>query len=99
MLLMKLLLAFALVGALQRFDERIGGRLTFIGDISFTIFFVHVYLIFAFTLVTVALFGAVPQGNLLSWFAVTVAVVGLTMAGTHLAKRALGPRSRSLIGS
>jgi surface polysaccharide O-acyltransferase-like enzyme len=99
MLLMKLLLAFALVGALQRFDEQIGGRLTFIGDISFTIFFVHVYLIFAFTLVTVALFGAVPQGNLLSWFALTVAVVGLTMAGTHLAKRALGPRSRSVIGS
>lgn len=99
MLLMKLVLAFALVGMLQRFEGRIGEKLTFIGDISFTIFFVHVYLLFAFTLVAVAVFGAVPQGSLVSWLALTVAVVGVAAAGTYVAKRVLGPRSRSLIGS
>jgi len=99
MLLMKLVLAFALVGLLQRCEGLIGDRLTFIGDISFTIFFVHVYLLFAFTLASVALFGAVPQGNLVSWFVLTVAVVAAAAAGTAVAKRVLGPRSRSLIGS
>ncbi len=99
MLLMKLVLAFALVGLLQRFEGRIGGKLTFIGDISFTIFFVHVYLLFVFTLASVAVFGAVPQGNLVSWLALTVVVVGVATAGTYVAKRVLGPRSRSLIGS
>ena len=99
MLLMKLVLAFALVGMLQRWEARIGDRLTFIGDISFTIFFVHVYLLFVFTLASVALFGAVPQGTLVSWFALTVVVVGVAAAGAHVARRILGPRSRLLIGS
>jgi len=99
MLLMKLVLAFALVGIMQRFEDLIGGKLTYIGDISFTIFFVHVYLLFVLQLGTVALFGAVPEGSLLSWLALTVAVVGLSTAGTYVAKRILGRRSRSLIGS
>lgn len=99
MLLMKLLLAFALVGMLQRFEARIGDRLTYIGDISFTIFFVHVYLLFAFTQASVALFGAVPEGSLASWFVLTVAVIGVATGGTYVAKRLLGSRSRSLIGS
>lgn len=99
MLLMKLVLAFALVGLLQRFEAGIGDALTFIGDISFTLFFVHVYLLFVFTLATVALFGAVPQGNLVSWLALTAGVLGVAMAGTWVVRRVLGPRSRSLIGS
>lgn len=99
MLLMKLVLAFALVGIIQRFESQIGKKLTFIGNISFTIFFVHVYLLFLFERVSVALYGAVPQGSLVSWFALTVAVVGVAMAGTYLAKRILGRRSRSFIGS
>lgn len=99
MLLMKLVLAFALVGMLQRYERRIGGRLTLVGDLSFTIFFVHVYLLFAFTLVSAALLGAVPQGSLVTWFALTVAVVGVAVGGTVVAKRILGTRSRLLIGS
>ena len=43
----------------------IGDRLQFLGDISFTIFFVHGYLLFAFLVARVHVFGETPQGNLL----------------------------------
>ncbi|MFC4943173.1 acyltransferase family protein [Pseudonocardia sp. GCM10023141] len=99
MLLMKLVLAFALIGVLQRFASAIGTRLTPIADISFTIFFVHVYLLYAFVLGSRYLLGDVPEGTLLTWFALTVAVVGVTAAATFAAKRVLGRHSRSLIGS
>ena len=95
----KVLLCFALLGLMLRLDSVIGDRLNFLADISFTIFFVHCYLLFAFQVGYTHLTGELPQGNLALWLALTVATVALTALGTAVAKRLLGRRSRYLIGS
>jgi len=95
----KLLLCFALLGVMRRLDSWIGDRLRFLGDISFTIFFVHCYLLFAFHAAAVRVLGTEPQLNVPLWFALTAGTVALTAAGTLLAKHVLGRRSRYLIGS
>jgi surface polysaccharide O-acyltransferase-like enzyme len=99
MFLQKMLLCFALLGLMLRFDQVLGDRLKYLADISFTIFFVHCYLLFAFQVGWIRLFGEEPQGTVPLWLALTVATVALTVAGTALAKRLLGRRSRYLIGS
>jgi peptidoglycan/LPS O-acetylase OafA/YrhL len=99
MLPQKLLLCFALLGLLLRLDGWIGDRLRFLGDISFTIFFVHGYVLFAFQVVTTHLLGGVPQLNVPLWALLTAGTVAATAGGTLLAKRLLGRRSRYLIGS
>jgi len=95
----KMLLCLALLGVMLRFDDVIGDRLKFLGDISFTIFFVHGYLLFAFLVAWVHVFGETPQGNLLLWALLTAGTVAATAAGTALAKRLMGRHSRYLIGS
>lgn len=99
MVLQKVLLCFALLGLMMRLDGVLGDRLAYLADISFTIFFVHCYLLFAFQVAWTRLTGDLPQGNLLLWFLLTAGTVALTAAGTALAKRLLGRRSRYLIGS
>lgn len=99
MLPQKLLLCIAVLGLMLRLDAAIGDRLKFLGEVSFTVFFVHGYLLYAFLIVYVRLFGEDPQGNLLLWLALTVGTVAATTAGTAVAKRLLGRRSRYLIGS
>lgn len=95
----KLLLCAAFLGLMLRLDAVVGDRLRFLGDISFTIFFVHGYVLFAFQIAFVRLFDVEPQGNFGLWLGLTVGTVGLTAAGTALTKRLLGRRSRYLIGS
>lgn len=95
----KLLLCFALLGVMLRFDALLGDRLKFLGDISFTIFFVHCYLLFAFAQAYELIAGAPPQGNLALFLVLTAATIGLTALGTAAAKHVLGRRSRYLIGS
>lgn len=99
MLPQKLLLCFALLGVMLRFDAVLGDRMRFLGDSSFTIFFVHCYVLFAFVVISVRLFGVEPQLNVPLWLALTAVTVGLTLAGTAVMKRLLGRRSRYLIGS
>jgi surface polysaccharide O-acyltransferase-like enzyme len=95
----KLLLCFALLGLMMQLDSVIGDRLGFLADISFTIFFVHCYLLFAFQVGYTRLIGEAPQGNVGLWLALTITTLTLTILGTALAKRLLGKRSRYLIGS
>lgn len=99
MFLQKMLLSFALLGLLMRLDRFLGDRLGYLADISFTIFFVHGYLLFGFQVVWIRVFGEQPPGNVALWLALTAATVALTTLGTTLAKRLLGRRSRYLIGS
>ena len=99
MLPQKLLLCFALLGLMLRLDAVIGDRLRFLGDSSFTVFFVHCYVLFAFQTVCLRVFGFAPQLSAALWLALTTGTVALTLAGTALAKRLLGRRSRYLIGS
>lgn len=99
MLPQKLLLCFALLGLMRRLDGWLGDRLRFLGDISFTIFFVHCYLLFGFLVVSTHGFGLTPQLSLPLWLALTAGTVAATAGGTLVAKRLLGHRSRYLIGS
>jgi probable poly-beta-1,6-N-acetyl-D-glucosamine export protein len=99
MLAQKLLLCFAMLGLMRRLDDRIGDRLRFLGDISFTIFFVHCYMLFAFLVGYGRVFDTEPQLSAMLWLLLTVGTVAATAGGTLLAKRLLGRRSRYLIGS
>lgn len=95
----KLLLCFTLLALLRRLDQAIGERLRFLGDISFSIFFVHGYLLMAVLVAFDRVFGTRPPGNLAAWLLLTAGVVLATAGGAALVKRAVGRRSRYLIGS
>lgn len=99
MYLQKLLACFALLGVLRRFDGVLGERLRYLGDISFTVFFVHGYLLMAVLVVSGRLVGGPPPGNVATFLLLTTGVVLATMGGTALVRRVFGRRSRYLIGS
>lgn len=95
----KLLLCFTLLAVLRRLDAAIGERLRFLGDTSFSLFFVHGYVLFAFQQVWGVIAGGPPPGGVALTIALTIAVVLATLGGTAVAKSVLGRRSRYLIGS
>lgn len=96
---MKLLLCFALLGVMLRLDSWIGDRLKFLGDISFTIFFLHCYVLYLVQVEYPRFTGTDPPGNFLTWLGVTVFTLGVTIGAVACAKAVLGRRSRYLIGS
>jgi hypothetical protein len=93
----KMLLCFGVLGLTLRYEDVIGGRLSFLGDISFTVFFVHVYILWSFGAAASRLWGK-PEGNLFSWLIVSGATVALAAVGAALAKRTLRTHSRYFIG-
>ncbi len=95
----KLLLCFALLGLLRRLDRLIADRLRFLGDVSFTIFFVHGYVLFAVLAFFVNVVDSPPAGNLATWLLLTAGTVLASAGGAALVKRTTGRRSRYLIGS
>lgn len=95
----KLLLCFVLLALTRRLDGMLGDRLRFLGDASFTIFFVHGYALVGFAVVWNRLTGAPPAGSLAAALALTAGVVLATLAGTAIVKRLVGRPSRYLIGS
>lgn len=95
----KLLLCFALLGVLRRLDTLLGDRLRFLGDVSFTVFFVHGYVLFGVQVFYANVLGYPPPGNVVTWLLLTSATVLATVGGAALVKRAVGRRSRYLIGS
>ena len=95
----KLLLCFALLALLRRVDGLLADRLRFLGDVSFTIFFVHGYVLFAVQVFFWNALGYLPPGNFLAWLVLTVGTVAAAAGGAALVKRTVGRRSRYLIGS
>lgn len=95
----KLLLCFVLLALMRRVDQIVGDRLRFLGESSFTIFFVHGYALAVVQVGWGKLTGGPPEGSLAAALALAVGVVLATLAGTALVKRVLGRRSRYLIGS
>jgi probable poly-beta-1,6-N-acetyl-D-glucosamine export protein len=95
----KLLLCFTLLAVLRRLDDVLGDRLRLLGDVSFTIFFLHGWVLFA-TQVGYARFpgGDIP-GNLVTFVLITVAAVLLPLAAAVAVQQMAGRRSRYLIGS
>lgn len=99
MLLMKLLLCFAVLGLMLRFDGRIGNRLRFLGDVSFTIYFVHCYFLAVIRHGYPYFTGTDLPGTLVTWLVVAVVTLGVTAACAAVGRRVLGRHSRYLIGS
>jgi surface polysaccharide O-acyltransferase-like enzyme len=95
----KLLLCFALLAVLRRVDAVLGDRLRLLGDVSFTIFFLHGGVLFAAQAVHSRVVGTGIPGNLLTFAVLTVAAVLLPLAVAVAVQRAAGRRSRYLIGS
>jgi probable poly-beta-1,6-N-acetyl-D-glucosamine export protein len=95
----KLLLCFALLALLRRLDGLIADRLRFVGEVSFTIFFVHCYVLFGVQVFFFNVLGYLPPGNAGTFFVLTVAAAALSAGSAALVKRTVGKRSRYLIGS
>ena len=95
----KLLLCFALLAVLRRLDDVLGDRLRLLGDVSFTIFFLHGGVLFAAQAVYTRTAGGDIPGNLLTFVVLTVAAVLLPLAVAVAVQQVAGRRSRYLIGS
>lgn len=94
----KLLLCFALLGVMRRFDSLVADRLRYLGDVSFSVFFLHGYVLFAFSFVYFKLPSA-PPGNAVWWAAATFLALALSLVAVAVTQRLFGARSRYLIGS
>ena len=94
--LQKVLMTFALLGLLRRFRQGLSGPLSFLGDKSFTIYFFHLYVVYATSWLT---HFAVIEIDLAPYLLLLVAATALP-CGLSQAARSLFPRwSRSLVGS
>lgn len=99
MFLMKLMLCFAVLGLMLRFDGGIGNGLKFLGGVSFTIYFVHCYFLAIVRNGYTYLTGTGIPGTFVNWLVLALATLAASAAFAALAKRVLGRRSRYLIGS
>ena len=94
--LQKMLLSVMLLGWLPKFNQVSLPRLDYIADVSFTIFFVHVYLLF---LLVRANHSVKSEGSILSLVVLIAAVVTVSCLVAYGARRLFGKRSRLLVGS
>lgn len=104
----KTVMALLLTVYLLRHHRVFRGRLDYIAEISFGIFFIHAYFISAVKVLTVygvqgTVYagrgeGVIP-GNLLSFGAYAAFVLGASCASLWVAKRVLGDRSRMIVGA
>jgi probable poly-beta-1,6-N-acetyl-D-glucosamine export protein len=94
--LQKILFAFVMLGLLNRYDSLVAGPLRLLGDTSFSIYFLHAYVVYAFRVVSR---WHTYQGSLLKWVLLTVGTVVVCVAITKLVQRVFGRYSRMVIGS
>lgn len=94
--LQKILLAFVLLGLLKRHDSLVAGKIRYIGEASFSIYFLHAYVIY---LLHVATRWESFEGGLIQWVFLSAVVAAITIGITRLIQKILGQRSRFLIGS
>lgn len=95
--LQKLVLCGLLLVLLQRLDRWVAPLLTRLADLSFGIFFVHMYFIQAYA--RLVLGEVFPPGDGLRYAGLVAVVVVLSMLCLLLAKRILGRHSRRVVGS
>lgn len=93
--LQKTVMCLALIGFMRRWYVRRFKVVDLVADLSFPVFFVHAYFIFAATL----LFPSAPSGSILGYFALAGGVFSLSVATVVLLKRMLGTNSRWVLGA
>jgi hypothetical protein len=105
---MKASLALIMTWLLYRYHGFFGGRLDYIAEVSFGIFFIHAYFISAIKVATVYILHGViydgqgsedVPGNLLTFTLYAAGVLACTVLVIWAAKRVLGKRSRMFIGA
>ena len=94
----KLLLCFGLLALALRLQPVLGAGLVRIADVSVTIFFLHVYVLYAVFLAEHHLLG-IPAGSVPGVLVLTAVTIVLIMSGVAVTRRVLGSRSRYVIGS
>lgn len=94
--LQKILLSFLLLGLLKRYDRSIADKIGYIGESSFSIYFLHAYVIY---LIHVAFRWQSFEGSLFRWVLLSAVVTTISLGITALVQKIFGKTSRLLIGS
>ncbi len=97
-LLQKLAVCGLLVGWLERWATRPPRLLAYLATISFGLYFTHFYAVKALDLGAERALGAAIPGNLATLAGAFVLVTASCAGGLALARRALGPSSRFVVG-
>ena len=94
--LQKILLTFLLLGLLKRHDSFFARPLRYIGEASFSVYFLHAYILY---ILQVAMGWESFEGNLIKWIFLSALVAIFSIGMTKLAQKIFGKKSRLLIGS
>lgn len=92
----KILLVFLLLGTLKKYDSFMAEKVRYIGAASFSVYFLHAYILYAFHL---AVRWRPFEGGLIRWFLLVASVVIISLGLTRLIQKVFGKTSRLLIGS
>jgi peptidoglycan/LPS O-acetylase OafA/YrhL len=95
--LQKILLCWVLMAWLDRYDKQVRGYFAILADLSFGVFFLHMYFIQAWARFLPG--ENFPHGNLLKYFVLVAVVTGLSVLVILVVKRIVGKRSRMVVGS
>lgn len=93
----KLLLCGVLIVLLDRWDEAVAKRFALTAELSFGIYFLHMYFIQLYT--QFVLGDVFPRGGLLRYALAVAVVTGLSVLCLLIAKKILGRHSRKFVGS
>jgi len=97
--LQKLAMALLLLGVGVRFESSLNNRpLNFVADISFGIFFIHAYTLFASKQTYQFIFTELPQGALLPYIVITIYTLLLSSIAVMVVRWVSASRSKILIG-
>lgn len=95
--LQKVLLCGVLLVILRRCGKLLDSKLSYMADVSFGIYFLHMYFIQAYTRFVAG--DVFPAASLLRYWLAVATVVALCVVCLWLAKRILGRYSRQVVGS
>jgi len=98
--LFKIITCLLWVYYLYRIDSRIGNKISYLGTISFGIFFIHGYLLSGFKIFyfNVLDISYLPEGNILIYFLLVFTTAALCSLILFLARLGLGRKSRMVVG-
>ena len=94
--LQKIALTFLLLGLVKRYDSLLAKATRYIGEASFSIYFLHAYLLYA---LKVGVRWQTFEGNLIKWILLSASIATLSVGITRFVQKIFGKKSRLLIGS
>ena len=92
----KIIMCWVAMGWFDRYDDVIGDRFNTLADLSFGIFFVHMYFVQLYTRLLPV--GNYPIGGFLPYLLSSALVIGVSAGSLLVAKKILGKWSRMVVG-